>query len=271
MSHFEAGQVWMYRTRPGEENSRITILWIQPHEKLGTIVHIRVDGISQRSLHLPGVVHHEIHHMTFCTEGISNSVTRLVGSGAQIPDLSKIGLDLWKTYHSKNATMFTETVAEVLNRGEGSWTQPLAQPRAKPFRRMIDHSKCKALKRRLGPDLYGQILPIAEFFDGNDDPGSIGCNLHPHPGISVFRDVLTGLLRRPDVEAVYAQISELDPGEKSWPFSDKVLVAGEISAADLRSAVKSLQPDEVGDANDFGVSPTITEKHGMPVLVVWWD
>ena len=135
----------------------------------------------------------------------------------------------------------------------------------------MDVSKSKALKTRLGPDQYGQLIPIAEFFDGNDDLGSIGCNLDPHPGVDAFRDVLTGLLRRPDVEAVYAQIAELDPGEESWPFTDTVLVAGQISADDLRSAVSSLQPDEVGDSQQFSVSPSIAERHGSPVLVVWWD
>jgi hypothetical protein len=135
----------------------------------------------------------------------------------------------------------------------------------------MDINKCKALKARLGPEDYGQVVPIADFFDGNDDKGSIGCNLSAHPGVGVFRDVLTGLLRRPDVEAIYVQISELDPGEDSWPFTDKVLVAGKISADDLRDAVESLQPDEVGDAMEFGASPSIAEQHGVPVLVVWWD
>jgi hypothetical protein len=136
----------------------------------------------------------------------------------------------------------------------------------------MDLSKCRALKTRLGPDQYGQLVPIAEFFDGNDDKGSIGCNLYPdHPGVEVFRAVLTGLLRRPDVEAVYAQISELDPGEESWPFTDTVLVVGNISAEDLRSAVSLLRPDEVGDSQQFGISPSVAERHGAPVLVVWWD
>jgi hypothetical protein len=111
----------------------------------------------------------------------------------------------------------------------------------------MDLTKCRALKTRLGPDSYGQAVPIVEFFDGNDDLGSIGCNLAPPPGVDAFREVLTGVLRRPDVEAVYAQISELDPGEESWPFTDTVLVAGKISAVDLRSAVSSLHPDEVGE------------------------
>jgi hypothetical protein len=135
----------------------------------------------------------------------------------------------------------------------------------------MDEAKCQALKDALSAQPEPQIVSIAEFFDGNDDPGSIGCNLDPHPGVGTFRDVLTGLLRRSDVRAVYAQISELDPGEDSWPFSDKILVAGTISAGDLQQAVRSLQPDEVADAAAFGVSPSVSERHGCPVLAVWWD
>src|SRR5437762_12173923 len=109
----------------------------------------------------------------------------------------------------------------------------------------MDEAKCQALKDKLSAQPEPQIVPIAEFFDGNDDLGSIGCNLDQHPGVGTFRDVLTGLLRRSDVQAVYAQISELDPGEDSWPFSDTVLVVGSISTDDLQKAVSSLQPDEV--------------------------
>lgn len=135
----------------------------------------------------------------------------------------------------------------------------------------MDNAKCQTLKQQLADQPEPQIVSVAQFFDGNDDLGSIGCNLDPHPGVDAFRDVLTGLLGRPDIQAVYAQISELDPGEGSWPFTDTILVVGKISADDLRSAVISLQPDEVGASEAFGVSPHIAESHGSPVLVVWWD
>jgi hypothetical protein len=89
----------------------------------------------------------------------------------------------------------------------------------------MDDAKCQALKEQLAAQPEPQIVSVTKFFDGNDDLGSIGCNLDPHPGIDAFRGVLTGLLSRPDVKAVYAQISELDPGDESWPFTDTVLVA----------------------------------------------
>jgi hypothetical protein len=135
----------------------------------------------------------------------------------------------------------------------------------------MNASKCNALKAELGAQPEPQIVDIERFFDGNDDLGSIGCNLMEHPGVDRFRDVLTGLLRRSDVQAVYAQVSELDPGEDYWPFTDTVLVAGTIPVEELRSVVSTLEPDEVGVAEEFGVSPSIGERHGSPVLAIWWD
>jgi hypothetical protein len=135
----------------------------------------------------------------------------------------------------------------------------------------VDLAKCRALKVELSSQTEPQIIPIARFFEGNDDPDSIGCNLLEHPGVDTFRQVLTGLLQRPDVQAVYARISELDPGEGCWPFTDVVLVAGDISADDLRGAVSALQPDEIGTGEEFGISPFVAARHGSSVLVIWWD
>src|SRR5262245_6870603 len=118
----------------------------------------------------------------------------------------------------------------------------------------MDDAKCRALKAELAAQPEPQVVAIDRFFDGNDDLGSIGCNLIPHPGIPRFRQVLTGLLARSDVEAVYAQISELDPGDDCWPFADTVLVVGSVPLDDLRAAVDQLQPDEVGSAEGFGLS-----------------
>src|SRR5262245_48275825 len=125
----------------------------------------------------------------------------------------------------------------------------------------MDQAKCRALKAELATQPEPQVVPIARFFDGNDDLGSIGCNLDPHPGIDAFRDVLTRLSDRSGVQAVYAQISELDPGDECWPFTDTVLVAGTIAADELQEAVDELQPDEVGPAEELGVSPSVAQRH----------
>ena len=101
----------------------------------------------------------------------------------------------------------------------------------------MDHAKCVALKLELSSQPEPQIVPIEAFFDGNDDIASIGCNLLQHPGIQAFRTTLSGLLTRSDVKAVYAQISELDPGENCWPFANAVLVLGSIRPEELQTIV----------------------------------
>jgi hypothetical protein len=134
----------------------------------------------------------------------------------------------------------------------------------------MDSAKCAALKAELAHRPEPQIVEIGRYFDGNDDETSIGCNLSPHPGVEAFWLVLTGLLSRPDVRGVYAQISELDPGEEYWPFTDTILVVGTIPAEELRAALRVLAPDEIAPAEDLG-DPLALENHGDPVLAVWWD
>jgi hypothetical protein len=135
----------------------------------------------------------------------------------------------------------------------------------------MDDTKCKALKADLATQPEPQVVSVERFFDGNDDLGSIGCNLMEHPGIDAFRDALTGLLRRSDVQAVYAQISELDPGDGCWPFTDTIFVVGTISPDELRGILSSLEPDEVGSGEQFGIPALIQQKHQAPVLAAWWD
>ncbi len=136
----------------------------------------------------------------------------------------------------------------------------------------MDEAKCAVLKRELSAMEEPQVVPIARFFDGNDDPASIGCNLPKHPGVETFREVLGGLLRQPGVEGVYAQIFEVDPGEEYWPFADTVLVVGSMPANTLRTSVRALKPDDVHLLEADEVPAAVADKHGeAPVLAVWWE
>ena len=136
----------------------------------------------------------------------------------------------------------------------------------------MDTTKRDRLVAELSAQPEPQIVAVERFFDGNDDLGSIGCNLVEHPGVEAFRDALARVARRADVEAVYAQIAELDPGPDSWPFTDTVFVVGTIEAGELAREVAELEPDEVAPAAAFGVPDAITRRHAAaPVLAVWWD
>ena len=132
-------------------------------------------------------------------------------------------------------------------------------------------SKRNALVERLSNEEEPLLVPIAEFFDGNDDLGSIGCNLTEHPGIDTFRKSFVALTARADVRSIYARISELDPGPDSWPFSDTVIVFGTIPLEELKRILADLGPDEVVPAEEFGLGPEITARHDAPALIAWWD
>jgi hypothetical protein len=137
----------------------------------------------------------------------------------------------------------------------------------------MNFAKCRALKAELEAADEPALVPAERFFDGNDDAASIGCNLAKHPGVDRFRQILTDLAQRPDVRSVQVVISDADPGEEYWPFSDVVLIAGEISDLELRRTLAPLKPDEVLPAQegDFGVSDALLATLGPRVLAARWD
>ncbi|GAB4214471.1 MAG: hypothetical protein OHK0012_12580 [Synechococcales cyanobacterium] len=70
--------------------------------------------------------------------------------------------------------------------------------------------------------------------DGNDDPGSLSCHLLVHRGMDVFRQVLLSLTQDPQVEAVLAQLAEVDLAPDCWPFADTIFVVGSLTVDTLR-------------------------------------
>jgi hypothetical protein len=134
----------------------------------------------------------------------------------------------------------------------------------------MDVTKCRTLQSELSRQLEPRLVSVERFFDGNDDVGSVGWNLTEHPGVDVFRDLLTGLLRRPDVQAVYAQIAELDFEEGHWPSADIFYVVGAISPDEVRKILGPLAPDEVLSV-EFAVPEIIKQKHHAPMVAARWS
>jgi hypothetical protein len=74
------------------------------------------------------------------------------------------------------------------------------------------------------PDTPRPLLALEEFFEGNDDRGSIGVNFHQgQPAPSEFYELFRQIRERPDVHDVLVQVTQHDmPGE--WPFTDTVWI-----------------------------------------------
>lgn len=58
------GQVWTYRTRPGEEQSRVQVFVVEDVPSVGEVVHVSVDGVR-----IPSSVH--IDSPTVLTEALA--------------------------------------------------------------------------------------------------------------------------------------------------------------------------------------------------------
>ena len=114
------------------------------------------------------------------------------------------------------------------------------------------------------------LVTLEEFFVGNEDPGSIGCNLVPHPGVAEFFRVLRGIRERADVEDVLVGVSE-DMGDDTWPFSDCVYVITSAAASDVESWVETLGPEPVVADDPEPPANLSTSRPGYRVITVWWD
>ena len=78
------------------------------------------------------------------------------------------------------------------------------------------------------------VVSLELFFDGNEDPASIGCNLSDHPGPARFYEVLSTIRDRPEVHSVWVGVSDvIEPDD--WPFSDHVYVV--TTASPVRGRV----------------------------------
>ena len=86
------------------------------------------------------------------------------------------------------------------------------------------------------------MVTVREFFDGNDDLGSIGCNLPDHPGLDIFRLVIEQMAALPSVDQIWLQIYDLDEGD--WPFSENVLVFGNATTSEIERLASSIEPSE---------------------------
>ena len=119
----------------------------------------------------------------------------------------------------------------------------------------------------------GSLVTLEEFFEGNSDLGSIGCNLSEHPGIWVFYKTLKRIKARPDVQDVLVHITEsAADGQTDWPFSDHVYIISSAGIDELSEQLTPLQPDPVTEGlmekapDNF---PPLRE--GMRVICIWWD
>jgi hypothetical protein len=125
-SKFRPGQVWSYKTRPGEEDSFLTILRVEQLPKLGTIIHVRVDKICLRNC-TGGPEPDTIQHMPFTRDAIERSVTKLEKERAEVPDYQE-GYNEWR---NACGGVYTIAVDQAIAVNEATFTKGLGCSPAK--------------------------------------------------------------------------------------------------------------------------------------------
>jgi hypothetical protein len=115
VADFRAGQVRKYETRPGEEASRLVVCRVEPNEKLGTIVHIYVQGVAIRSSVSPDLVTRVVGHMPFAESALRQSVVTLESSREPLPEYQE-GYNNWRdAFDGQKAGIFTISVAGAID------------------------------------------------------------------------------------------------------------------------------------------------------------
>ena len=108
-SPYQAGQIWEYHTRPGDEGSLLKIQSIErdpAYAKLAPIYHITVIGV-----HLGGVlVGSNVGHLPVSSHTLDVSVTRLHAGAAVFPSADE-GIAQWRR---EKGGVFTISVAEIV-------------------------------------------------------------------------------------------------------------------------------------------------------------
>ncbi|MBL0104111.1 MAG: hypothetical protein IPP51_10415 [Bacteroidetes bacterium] len=113
-------------------------------------------------------------------------------------------------------------------------------------------------------------ISLEEFFDGNDDPGSIGCNIYPDPPtIQDFYITFKRMLASDKVQDIRIRIS--DANDTEWFYTDAVYIIGDATIEEVTEMVKKLQPDEIYTGWMYGMPVNVEEVHSKNVYSVWWD
>ena len=116
---YAEGQVWEYRTRPGDTGSLLKIQKIETFPGLkqtGLVYHVGLIGVHFSGLPKAS----ELRHAPFSKASLDASVTRLSHSKAAFPDPTE-GIAMWR---ADRGGVYTITVAEALRVAE----QTLAHP-----------------------------------------------------------------------------------------------------------------------------------------------
>lgn len=117
---FHVGDVWGYKTRSGEDNSRLTVVKIDSSPELGIIVHIAVDNLTWKDCQNRPFPQ-SVPHMPFARKALDVSLLKQTGVVQSLPDYQN-GYEEWKAaYSKKSAGIYIIEVRDAVSVAEQTY------------------------------------------------------------------------------------------------------------------------------------------------------
>lgn len=113
-SQFAAGQVWKYKTRPVEPESRVIIGRIEKVGNAETIIHVKLTSLRINNPGAPGGVSTFVSHTPISEDKLKESVTELEAENGDLDGFEE-GYNTWQDAHrTGGAGFFTTTLSEII-------------------------------------------------------------------------------------------------------------------------------------------------------------
>ncbi len=119
-STYSPGQVWSYKTRPAESSSTVTILRVETTPRIGTIIHVRIDGVRFKNC-TGGPAPNTIEHAPFAKSALDKSVGHQLSTVPRLPDF-EAGYGDWLAHCGG---VYTITLAEVVSADDATFNAGL--------------------------------------------------------------------------------------------------------------------------------------------------
>jgi hypothetical protein len=112
---FAPGQVWTYRTRPGEAASRAVVCRVDADTSAGAVVHVQVEGVAIRNPDADGGVSTIAGHLPLTAAALRESVVELRPEPGACPGFEDAHAAWSAALAAGRAGAFRVGVAEALD------------------------------------------------------------------------------------------------------------------------------------------------------------
>ena len=123
------------------------------------------------------------------------------------------------------------------------------------------------------PDTPRPLVTLEEFFEGNNDYGSIGYNFYPdQPSPSEFYEVFRSIASKPEVFDVRVEVQDQIDSE-DWPSTDTIWIITSVGSEEIDPWLgERFRGDDyiVGFPDSYPIED-YEIPDGMKAIGVWWD